>query len=122
MRMAGRHEDFIQRRKHGIEMAIDLYAEDLGPFGPIDRQHAVRRNLLDVFRVVEVIAEGLDAALLDFLSLGFFLFCFSALARSRSRARGRPSRPKAVSLPAARRYLGDRCGLTVRWRFGFTVA
>ena len=73
MRMARRHEDFIQCGGHGIEIAVDLHAQDLGPFGPIDRQHSVRRDFLDVFGIVEIIAEGLDAAFLDFLSLGFFL-------------------------------------------------
>ena len=98
MRMAGRHEDFIERRIHGLEIAIDLHAEDLGPFGPIDRQHAVRRDLLDVFRVVEVVAEGLDAAFLDLLSLGIFLVLLFGLGPlAIPRTGGRPLRPAAAS-------------------------
>ena len=54
-------------------IAFDLYAQDFRPFRAIDGQHAVRRNLLDVFGVVEVIAEGLGAALFQLAFFGFLL-------------------------------------------------
>lgn len=59
MRMAGRHEHLLGGRLHFIHRPVDPNLEQFGPLAPVDRQHAVRRNPLDMLRVVEEVAKVL---------------------------------------------------------------
>ena len=114
VRMARGHEQFVDRRVHRREVALDLHPQHLRPLAAIDRQDAVRRDLAKFFAVVEVIAEGLDPLFVEAFLLQLLL------AQSRRRL-ARPCPPglcrrrRRAAFPLPSRMRAAASGGTAEW-------
>ena len=108
MRMIGRDEQLVERRVHRLDVGLDLHAQHLAPLAAIDRQHAMRRDLLDLLVVVEVVAERLELLLQGLLLLQLRLVELRRLGPGRFG--GRPEGGFGFSPTGASAGVGDSAG------------